>query len=120
MDDGITLYHNPRCSNSRAVLALLQERHLAPRIVEYLATPLDRPHLESVVAATGLPLRELLRSKEAIYQALDLDNPARTDAQLLDAVLLHPVLLNRPLVVTPRGALLCRPPERVLELLPAV
>ena len=119
MDDGITLYHNPRCSNSRAVLALLQERHLAPRIVEYLATPLDRPHLESVVAATGLPLRELLRSKEAIYQALDLDNPARTEAQLLDAVLLHPVLLNRPIVVTPRGALLCRPPERVLELLPA-
>ena len=120
MDDGITIYHNPRCSNSRAVLALLQERHLAPRIVEYLATPLDRPHLESVVAATGLPLRELLRSKEAVFQELDLGNPACTDAPLLDALLLHPVLLNRPIVVTPRGALLCRPPERVLELLPAV
>ena len=120
MDDGITIYHNPRCSNSRAVLALLQERHLAPRIVEYLTTPLDRVHLESLVAAVGLPLRDLLRSKEAIYQELDLDNPARTEAQLLDALLLHPVLLNRPIVVTPRGALLCRPPERVLELLPAV
>ena len=119
MDDGITIYHNPRCSNSRAVLALLQERHLAPRIVEYLTTPLDRDHLQALVTATGVPLRELLRSKEAIYQELDLGNLDCTDDQLLDAVLLHPVLLNRPIVVTPRGALLCRPPERVLELLPA-
>lgn len=119
MDDGITLYHNPRCSNSRAVLALLQERHLVPRIVEYLTTPLDRAHLQALVAATGLPLRDLLRSKEALYQELDLGRADCTDAQLLDAVLLHPVLLNRPIVVTPRGALLCRPPERVLELLPA-
>ena len=119
MDDGITIYHNPRCSNSRAVLALLQQRHLVPRIVEYLNAPLDRAHLEGLVAATGLPLRELLRSKEAVFQELDLGNPACTEAQLLDAVLLHPVLLNRPIVVTPRGALLCRPPERVLELLSA-
>ena len=118
MDDGITIYHNPRCSNSRAVLALLQQRHLVPRIVEYLNAPLDRAHLEGLVAATGLPLRELLRSKEAVFQELDLGNPACTEAQLFDAVLLHPVLLNRPIVVTPRGALLCRPPERVLELLP--
>jgi arsenate reductase len=76
-------------------------------------------HLQTLVAAVGLPLRELLRSKEALYQELDLGNPACTEAQLLDAVLLHPVLLNRPIVITPRGALLCRPPERVLELLPA-
>ena len=118
MDDGITIYHNPRCSNSRAALALLQARGLAPRIVEYLTTPLDRAHLQTLVAATGVPLRELLRSKEAVYQELGLDDPACSEDQLLDAVLQHPVLLNRPIVVTPQGALLCRPPERVLELLP--
>ena len=114
----VTLYHNPRCSNSRGALALLRERGIEPRIVEYLTAPLDRAHLQSLVAATGLPLRELLRSKEAVYQELGLDDPACTEAQLLDAVLLHPVLLNRPIAVTARGALLCRPPERVLDLLP--
>lgn len=115
----ITIYHNPRCSNSRAALALLQERGIAPHIIEYLKTPLDRASLQAVVAATGLPLRALLRNKEAVYQDLGLDNPAYTEAQLLDAVLQHPVLLNRPIVVTPLGARLCRPPERLLELLPA-
>lgn len=118
MDDSITIYHNPRCSNSRAALALLQGRGLAPRIVEYLSTPLDRAQLQTLVAATGVPLRELLRSKEAVYQELGLDDPTCTEDQCLDAVLQHPVLLNRPIVVTPQGALLCRPPERVLELLP--
>jgi len=115
----ITIYHNPRCSNSRAALALLQERGIAPHIIEYLKTLLDRASLQAVVAATGLPLRALLRNKEAVYQDLGLDNPAYTEAQLLDAVLQHPVLLNRPIVVTPLGARLCRPPERLLELLPA-
>ena len=115
----ITIYHNPRCSNSRAALALLQERGIAPHIFEYLKTPLDRASLQAVVTATGLPLRALLRNKEAVYQDLGLDNPAYTEAQLLDAVLQHPVLLNRPIVVTPLGARLCRPPERLLELLPA-
>lgn len=115
----ITIYHNPRCSNSRAALALLQERGIAPHIIEYLKMPLDRASLQAVVAATGLPLRALLRNKEAVYQDLGLDNPAYTEAQLLDAVLQHPMLLNRPIVVTPLGARLCRPPERLLELLPA-
>lgn len=114
----VTIYHNPRCSNSRAVLAILQERGVVPRIVQYLQTPLDHASLQALHTATGVPLRALLRSKEAAYQALGLDNPACTDAQLLDAVAQHPELLNRPIVVSPRGALLCRPPERVLELLP--
>ena len=117
MDDGITIYHNPRCSNSRAVLALLQEKGVQPQVVEYLKTPLNRAELQALVAATGLPLRDLLRSKEAAFETLGLARPACTDAQLLDAVAAHPELLNRPIVSTPHGTLLCRPPERVLELL---
>ncbi len=115
----ITIFHNNRCSNSRGALALLQARGIEPDIVDYIATPLTAPELSELVAHLGVPVRELLRSKEAVFQELDLGNPACTEAQLLDAVLLHPVLLNRPIVVTPRGALLCRPPERVLELLAA-
>ena len=116
----ITLYHNPRCSNSRGALALLRERGIEPRIVDYLAQPLDLAQLQKLAAAVGGPVRDLLRSKEAAYQALGLDNPDCTDEQRLRAVAKHPELLNRPIVVTPRGALLCRPPERVLDLLPAV
>ena len=110
----VTIYHNPRCSNSRATLALLQEKGIEPQVVEYLQTSLNRAQLQVLAAATGLPLRDLLRSKEAAFETLGLAHPACTDAQLLDAVVAHPELLNRPIVVTPRGALLCRPPERVL------
>ena len=113
----VTIYHNPHCSNSRAALALLQEKGIEPQVVEYLQTPLNRAQLQVLAAATGLPLRELLRSKEAAFETLGLAHPACTDAQLLDAVAAHPELLNRPIVSTPHGALLCRPPERVLELL---
>ena len=113
----VTIYHNPRCSNSRAALALLQQKGVQPRVVEYLKTPLNRSELQALVAAAGLPLHELLRSKEAAFEALGLGNPACTEAQLLDAVAAHPELLNRPIVSTPRRTLLCRPPERVLELL---
>ena len=116
-EDTITIYHNPRCSNSRAVLALLQEKGVQPQVVEYLKTPLNRAELQALVAATGLPLRDLLRSKEVAFETLGLAHPACTDAQLLDAVAAHPELLNRPIVSTPHGTLLCRPPERVLELL---
>ena len=116
----ITIYHNPRCSNSRGALALLRERGIAPHIVDYIAQPLDQEQLRQLTAAVGGPLCDLLRSKEAAYQALGLDNPACTDAQLLAAVAQHPELLNRPIVVTPLGARLCRPPERVLELLALV
>lgn len=113
----VTIYHNPRCSNSRAAMALLQQKGVQPRVVEYLQTPLNRSELQALAATTGLPLRELLRSKEAAFEALGLGHPACTEDQLLDAVVAHPELLNRPIVSTPHGALLCRPPERVLELL---
>lgn len=113
----ITIFHNQRCSNSRGALALLQERGIEPNIVDYIATPLTAPELSELVAHLGVPVRDLLRSKEAVYTELGLGNPAVTDAQLILAVAQHPALLNRPIVVTPKGAALCRPPEKVLELL---
>ncbi len=115
----ITIYHNARCSNSRGALALLRERGLEPTVIDYIKEPLDVAQLTALVARLGVPVRELLRAKEAAYQALDLGNPQHGDAHLLEAVARHPELLNRPIVVTPRGARLCRPPERVLELLSA-
>ncbi|HCL87719.1 arsenate reductase (glutaredoxin) [Pulveribacter sp.] len=113
----ITIYHNARCSNSRGALALLRERGIEPTIVDYLAQPLDAAQLRALVARLGVPVRELLRSKEAAYADLGLQDAARSDEELIAAVAGHPELLNRPIVVTPRGALLCRPPERVLEIL---
>lgn len=114
----IRLYHNPRCSKSRATLALIEEAGLQPEIVEYLKVPLDRSVLHADLVATGLPLRELLRTTESEYRALGLENPALGEEELLDAVLAHPILLNRPIAVTKKGARLCRPPEQVLEILP--
>ena len=113
----VKIYHNPRCSNSRGALALLRERGIEPTIIDYLGHPLDVPALKALVARMGVPLRELLRTKEAVYAELDLGRPDGGDEALYAAVAAHPTLLNRPIVVTPRGALLCRPPERVLELL---
>ncbi|KAB2896026.1 MAG: arsenate reductase (glutaredoxin) [Burkholderiaceae bacterium] len=113
----ITIYHNARCSNSRGALALLREHGIEPTIVDYIAQPLDPAQLAALVAAVGLPVRDLLRTKEAAYQELGLADAKWSDADLIDAVARHPVLLNRPIVVTPRGARLCRPPETVLELL---
>jgi len=117
-DFPVTIYHNSRCSNSRGALALLRERGIEPRIVDYIADPLDAPALTALVRELGMPVRDLLRSKEAAYAELQLDDPARSDAELIAAIAAHPVLLNRPIVVTPRGAALCRPPEKVLALLP--
>ncbi len=113
----VTIYHNARCSNSRGALALLRERGIEPTIVDYIAQPLTHDQLAALVAAVGVPVRDLLRTKEAAYQELGLADPQRSDAELLDAVARHPVLLNRPIVVTPLGARLCRPPELVLGLL---
>jgi arsenate reductase len=113
----ITIFHNNRCSNSRGALALLREHGIEPQIVDYLATPLTAPELAELVEHLGVPVRELLRTKEAEYQQLGLDQPGVSDAQLIAAVAAHPVLLNRPIVVTPKGAALCRPPEKVLDLL---
>lgn len=114
----VTIYHNSRCSNSRGALALIRERGIEPQIVDYIAEPLDAPALTALIGQLGLPVRELLRSKEAIHAELQLDQPGLDDAALIAAVAAHPVLLNRPIVVTPRGAALCRPPEKVLALLP--
>jgi len=116
-DCPITIYHNPRCSNSRGALELIRAAGHEPWVVEYLQTLPDRATLKELARASGLGLRGLLRSKEAEYAELNLDNPALDDEALLDAIARHPVLLNRPIVVGPRGVDLCRPPERVLELI---
>lgn len=113
----ITIYHNNRCSNSRGALALLREQGIEPTIVDYIATPLDATQLRALVERLGVPVGELLRSKEAVFAELGLGDAAVTDARRIDAVAAHPVLLNRPIVVTPKGAALCRPPEKVLALL---
>lgn len=112
-----TIYHNPRCGTSRTVLQTLEERGLAPTIVLYLETPLDRRQLAQLIARAGLEVRQAIRSKEALYTELGLDNPALTDEQLLAAMEQHPVLVNRPFVVTEKGARLCRPATVVEEIL---
>lgn len=117
--DTVTIYHNPRCGTSRNTLALLRERGCEPKVVEYLRTPPDRPTLLALIAATGRPTIDLVRSKEPLFAELGLGAPGVSDAQLVDAMLQHPILINRPIVVTPLGARLCRPVERVLEILPA-
>lgn len=115
----ITIFHNPACGTSRNVLALIRHAGIEPTIVEYLKTPPTRNQLRELVAATGQPVRALLRDKGTPYTELGLGDPAWTDDQLLDFVVRHPILMNRPLVVTPLGTRLCRPSEAVLELLPA-
>lgn len=114
----ITIYHNPSCSNSRGALALIRERGLTPRVIEYLHTPPDRATLLALVAATGGSVRALLREKEALCAELGLLEPGCTDDQRLSAMRAHPQLINRPIVVSPKGVRLCRPPELVLALLP--
>ncbi len=114
---GVTIWHNPNCSNSRGALALLRERGIEPTVVLYLKDTPDRATLLATVRATGEPVRALLREKEALCAELGLNDAAKTDDELIDAMLAHPVLINRPVVITPKGARLCRPPERLLELL---
>lgn len=113
----ITLYHHSGCSNSRGALALIRQAGIEPVIVNYLQDPPDRATLRHLASASGLGVRGLLRSKEALHAELALDNPALGDEALLDAMLAHPVLINRPLVESPKGVRLCRPPELVLPLL---
>jgi arsenate reductase len=114
----ITIFHNARCSNSRGALALIREAGFEPVVVDYLQNPPDRATLQALVAEAGVPLPALLRSKEAVFGELNLGRAGISEAELLDAVLAHPVLLNRPIVRTPKGTRLCRPPEWVLDLLP--
>jgi len=115
----ITIYHNPKCGTSRNVLALIRNAGIEPMVIEYLKTPPSRAELVTLIAATGAPVRDAIRAKEAIYSELNLADPALNDDALIDAMLAHPILINRPLVVTPLGTRLCRPSEAVLDLLPA-
>ena len=113
-----TIYHNPACGTSRNTLALIRHVGIEPTVIEYLREPPSRETLAAMIAAAGLGVRDALRRKGTPYDELGLDDPALTDGQLLDAMLAHPVLINRPFVVTDRGTRLCRPSEVVLELLP--
>lgn len=114
----LTLYHNPRCSKSRGALELLEARGLAPTIVRYLETPPDAATLKRLLGQLGIAPRQLLRSGEDEYKALDLANPALSDAQLIDAMVQHPKLIERPILVAGDKAVIGRPPEKVLEILP--
>jgi arsenate reductase len=114
----VTIFHNPKCGTSRNTLALIRHAGIEPTIVEYLKTPPTKEQLRELVAATGQGVRALLREKGTPYAELGLGDPKWTDEQLLDFVVQHPILMNRPLVVTPLGTKLCRPSEEVLELLP--
>ncbi len=114
---GVTIWHNPNCSTSRNALALLRERGIEPDVVLYLKNPPDRATLLATIQATGQPARALLRDKEALCAELGLGAPSTTDDELVDAMLMHPVLSNRPVVITTKGARLGRPLEKVLEVL---
>jgi len=115
----IVIYHNPACGTSRNALALIRHVGIEPHVVEYLKTPPSRAMVAELAARTGQPLRTLLREKGSPYADLGLGNALLTDEQLLDAIEAHPILLNRPIVVSPLGVRLCRPSEVVLDLLPA-
>jgi arsenate reductase (glutaredoxin) len=115
----ITIFHNPACGTSRNTLALIRNSGDEPTIVEYLKTPPTRAELVALIASIGLPMRDVMRRKEALYAKLELDEPEWSDDQLIDFVLEHPILLERPIVVTPLGTRLCRPSEAVLDVLPS-
>ena len=115
----ITIYHNPQCGTSRNTLALIRNNGEEPEVIEYLQTPPSRETLVQLIADMGIPVRELIRQKGTPYVELKLDDPTLSDGQLLDAMLAHPILINRPIVVTPMGTRLCRPSEAVLDILPA-
>jgi len=114
----ITIYHNPACGTSRNVLGLIHNSGEEPTIIEYLKTPPDRDTLQALIAAMGVPVRDVLREKGTPYAELDLGNPKWSDDDLIGFMLQHPILINRPIVVTPLGTRLCRPSEAVLDLLP--
>jgi arsenate reductase (glutaredoxin) len=114
----VTIYHNPACGTSRNTLAMIRNAGIEPSVIEYLKTPPTRAELARMIAEAGLSVREALREKGTPYKELGLDDPGLTDDQLLDAMLNDPILINRPLVVTPLGTRLCRPSEIVLDILP--
>jgi arsenate reductase len=114
----VIIYHNPGCGTSRNVLGLIRNAGIGPHVIEYLKTPPTRVMLTQLVARMGVPLRAILREKGMPYRELGLDNPDLSDDELLDAIEAHPILMNRPIVVTSKGIRLCRPSETVLDLLP--
>jgi len=115
----VVIYHNPACGTSRNALAMIRNAGIEPHVVEYLKTPPTREMIRALARRAGLPIRALLREKGTPFAELGLGDPALSDDRLLDAVAAHPVLLNRPLVASPKGVRLCRPSEAVLDLLPA-
>lgn len=118
MNTDIVIYHNPECGTSRNALAMIRNAGIEPHVVEYLKSPPSRALLESLIERSGISPRALLREKGTPYAELGLDHPELTDAQLIDAMMEHPILINRPLVVSPLGVRLCRPSEEVLDLIP--
>jgi len=114
----VTIYHNPACGTSRNTLELIRNAGVEPGVVEYLKSPPDRATLETLIQRMGIRPRDLLRKKGTPYEDLGLGDAHWTDAQLIDQMLAHPILINRPIVVTPWGAKLCRPSEAVLDILP--
>jgi arsenate reductase len=114
----VIIYHNPRCGTSRNTLALIRNTGIEPRIVEYLKDFPSRAQLRELAQRAGVPLRAFIRDKEPVFRELDLDKQDISEDQLIDALEANPILLNRPIVATPKGVRLCRPAERVLELLP--
>ena len=114
----VTIYHNPKCGTSRNVLGLIRNSGEDPHIIEYLKTPPSRTELIGLIDRMGIRVRDLLRQKGTPYDALNLGDPGLTDDQLLDAMMAHPILINRPIVITPLGVKLCRPSDTVLEILP--
>jgi len=115
----ITIFHNAACGTSRNVLTMIRNSGVEPTIVNYLQTPPGRARLVALVAAMGITVRDLLRRKGTPFEELSLEDPAWTDEQLLDFMVAHPILMNRPIVMTPLGSRLCRPSETVLDILPA-
>lgn len=119
MNTDIVIYHNPECGTSRNALAMIRNAGIEPHVIEYLKTPPSRPLLEDLIARAGIGARALVREKGTPYAELDLGNTDLTDEQLVDAMMEHPILINRPLVVSPLGVKLCRPSEEVLDLIPS-
>jgi arsenate reductase (glutaredoxin) len=115
----VIIYHNPDCGTSRNTLGLIRNAGIEPHVIEYLKTPPTRALLKQLIDRMGMPVRRALREKGAPFRELGLSDPTLTDDQLLDAMMAHPILINRPIVVTPMGVRLCRPSETVIELLPA-
>nr|WP_295770341.1 arsenate reductase (glutaredoxin) [Rhodoferax sp.] len=119
MSDPITIYHNPACGTSRNTLALIRNSGAEPEVIEYLKTPPSKERLQQLLQAMGIGARDLLREKGTPYAELGLADPRWTDAELIDHIVRHPLLMNRPVVVTPLGTRLCRPSEVVLDILPS-